>query len=176
MASYEQSVGATDEWYTPPYIFTALGEIFDVDVASPGELHTPWIPAHRFITRDSLQQEWSGFIWMNPPFGGRTLIKSKSGIFPWLERFVAHGDGIALSPDRTSAPWWQYFAPQMDAILFITPKIKFISGIGHPNDSPGQGTCLMAKGERAVAALLRASPRLGLVLIGSKQAAAPEAK
>ena len=45
MALHEQSVGATDEWYTPRYIFTALGCTFDVDVASPGQDVTPWIPA-----------------------------------------------------------------------------------------------------------------------------------
>jgi hypothetical protein len=37
MALHEQCVGATDEWYTPPYIFEALGCTFDVDVASPGQ-------------------------------------------------------------------------------------------------------------------------------------------
>jgi hypothetical protein len=38
---------------------------------------------------------------MNPPFGGR------NGLAPWLDKFFANGNGIALTPDRTSAPWWQ---------------------------------------------------------------------
>ena len=53
MALHEQSVGATSEWYTPRYIFTALGCNFDVDVASPGQDVTPWIPAKVFITTPS---------------------------------------------------------------------------------------------------------------------------
>ena len=64
MALHEQSVGATDEWYTPRYIFTALGCTFDVDVASPGQDVTPWIPAKIFITRNSLQRPWVGYAWM----------------------------------------------------------------------------------------------------------------
>lgn len=61
---HEQSVGATSERYTPRYIFTALGCNFDVDVASPGQGVTPWIPAKVFITSNSLP--WVGFVWMNP--------------------------------------------------------------------------------------------------------------
>ena len=61
MALQEQSVGATDEWYTPRYIFTALGCTFDVDVASPGQDVTPWIPAKAFITSNSLQRS-SGWV------------------------------------------------------------------------------------------------------------------
>ena len=53
MALHEQSVGAT---YTPRHIFTPLGCTFDVDVASPGQGVTPWIPAKAFITSNSLQR------------------------------------------------------------------------------------------------------------------------
>lgn len=170
MALHEQSVGATDEWYTPPHVFEALGETFDMDVASPGAIITPWIPARRFITSHSLHQEWKGLLWMNAPFGGR------NGLAPWLARFVEHGNGIALTPDRTSAPWWQDFAPKMDAILFVRKKLRFISGDGRPNKSPAQGTCLMAKGDRAVAALLRAEPKLGFVMRCLSRACGPEDK
>jgi len=162
MALHEQCVGATDEWYTPPYVFEALGCRFDLDVASPGAGVVPWIPAERHITADSLSKPWEGFIWMNPPFGGR------NGIAPWLEKFFIHGDGIALTPDRTSAPWWQRFARHADSILFVAPKLKFIGIDGRPGASPAQGTCLMASGERAVDALNTAQSRgLGLLAIPS---------
>jgi hypothetical protein len=35
MALHEQSVGATDEWYPPPYVLDAFECTFDTDVASP---------------------------------------------------------------------------------------------------------------------------------------------
>ena len=161
MALHEQCVGATSEWYTPPHVFGALGCQFDTDVASPGGEITPWIPAVDFITADSLCRAWRGFIWMNPPFGLR------NGISPWLEKFFAHGNGIALTPDRTSAPWWQTFAPLAQAILFVAPKLKFIGADGRPGRSPAQGTCLMAVGEPAVGALNRATlVGLGIQLNG----------
>lgn len=151
MALHEQSVGATDEWYTPPHVFEALGEVFDLDVAHPAPPVRTHVPAYGYYSDGALEKEWFGFVWMNPPFGPR------NGLIPWLTKFFAHGGGIALVPDRTSAPWWQRFAPKADAILFVSPKLKFIGADGLPGKSPAQGTCLLAAGDRAVEALLRAS-------------------
>lgn len=163
MALHEQCVGATDEWYTPPHVFNALGSAFDVDVASPGQSVTPWIPASRFIKAESLASDWRGYVWMNPPFGAR------NGLVPWLEKFFAHGDGIALVPDRTSAPWWQQFAPRADLILFVAPKIKFIGVDGKPGRSPAQGTCLMGIGRRSLEPLYRAQANgLGILLLSTR--------
>jgi len=161
MALHEQCVGATDEWYTPPHVFEALDCEFDTDVASPGATITPWIPASRFITKETAYGDrlWSGFIWMNPPFGARNAI------IPWLERFFRHGNGIALTPDRTSAPWWQEYAPRADLVLFVSPKLKFIGADGKPGKSPAQGTTLLACGLEAVEALTNAaSSGLGIMV------------
>ena len=100
MGAWEPTLGASDEWFTPRYIFDALGEVFDLDVAAPvdGPLH---VPAQVYFSREGLTQQWFGFVWMNPPFGGR------NSIVPWLDKFFEHGNGIALTPDRTSAPWFQ---------------------------------------------------------------------
>ena len=162
MALHEQSVGASDEWYTPPCVFAALGCRFDVDVASPGADKVPWIPAARHITANSLERPWRGFVWLNPPFGPR------NGLVPWIRKFVDHGNGIMLVPDRSSAPWWQMWAPQMDLILFTRGKLKFIGADGTPGMSPAQGTCLGAIGRKGVAALLRAADRgFGIALSGT---------
>lgn len=148
MAAYE-AAGETDEWYTPAYIFDALGERFDLDVASPpgGPLH---VPAARWYSADSLSRPWGGFVWMNPPFGHQSTKRK------WLARFFEHGDGIALLPDRTSAPWWQEAAPLASAVLFVSPKVKFIRPDGTRGEQPGTGTTLLAAGRRGADALLRA--------------------
>lgn len=147
MALHEQSVGKTDEWYTPQHVFDAMGVQFDFD------------PCPRMADFDGLAIPWHGFVWMNPPFGGR------NGIVPWLERFMQHGDGVALCPDRTSAPWWQHFAAQADKILFVSPKLKFIGADGQLGRSPAQGTSLLAKGPRGIEALDNAHRNgLGLLL------------
>lgn len=147
MSNWE-SPGASDEWYTPKYVFDALGCRFDLDVASPvgGPLH---VPCDTWIHENSLEVEWSGFVWMNPPFGGR------NGLMPWLQKFFSHGNGIALTPDRTSAPWFHYAWQRSDAVLF-TRKIKFIRPDGSLGKSPSTGSALIAAGNRAVEALYRA--------------------
>ena len=147
MSAHELSVGQSDEWYTPPEVFRAIGLRFDMDVASPGAGVVPWVPADKHITSGSLTKEWRGRIWMNPPFGAR------NGYLPWAEKFAQHGNGIALCPDRTSAPWWQWFAHRVDGVFFWAPKIKFIKPSGVRGDAPGTGTCLMAMGEDCCAAL-----------------------
>lgn len=164
MALHEQSAGATDEWYTPTHVFEALNVRFDLDPATafPPDKAPAWQWCRWGLTcvEDGLTSEWRpGFVWLNPPFGGR------NGIIPWLDRFMAHGNGVALTPDRTSAPWWQTYARQADAILFISPKLKFIGADGLPGRSPAQGTSLMAKGARGVEALRNAERNgLGLLL------------
>ena len=160
MALHEQSVGKSDEWYTPRLVFDAMAVRFDMDVAAPTDKTHLHVPTGRWLTSAYEDPEWQGFIWMNPPFGGR------NGLAPWLERFFAHGNGVALVPDRTSAPWWQDYAPKADALLFVRSKLKFIRPDGTTGDSPAQGTTLLAAGRRGVEALRNAARNgLGLMLV-----------
>lgn len=153
MAAHEQSVGATDEWYTPAWIFDALRVEFDTDAASPGAAVVPWVPARTHISSESLSQVWQGATWLNPPFGAR------NGIRPWLQKLATHGNGMALVPNRTGSDWWQDFAQQADALLFVRGKVKFLRPDGTEGESPGYGNVLMAFG-RAMAGALRSS-RIG---------------
>jgi hypothetical protein len=141
--------GESDEWYTPRYVFDALGVRFDLDVACPpeGPRH---VPARNFYSAGALDLPWSGLVWMNPPFGSHATKRA------WLEKFFAHGNGIALLPDRTSAAWWQESAPRAAAVLFVTPKIQFERPDGSRGDSPSVGTTLFAAGGVARDALCRA--------------------
>ncbi|MTH95925.1 DNA N-6-adenine-methyltransferase [Roseibium sp. RKSG952] len=148
MAKYEKA-GESDEWYTPSYVFDALGVRFDLDVASPPE-GPRYVPAQRWFSNFSLERDWHGFVWMNPPFGHQSTKRK------WLRKFFDHGNGIALLPDRTSAPWWQEFCHMANGILFVSPKVKFERPDGSVGEQPGTGTTLFAAGEQALDALLRA--------------------
>jgi hypothetical protein len=154
MAAYE-AAGQSDDWYTPAYIFAALGCRFDMDVAAPND-GPRYVPTSRWLSSEGLTAPWVGFVWMNPPFGHQSTKRA------WLRRFFDHGHGIALVPDRTSAPWWQEFAPLASAILFVSGKIKFERPDGTIGESPGTGTCLLAAGNHAAEVLARSG--LGLVL------------
>lgn len=156
--SFWESAGKSDEWYTPGHVFEALGCDFDIDVAAP-EAATTFVPATSYISSGSLEAVWEGYIWMNPPFGGR------NGLAPWLTKFFAHGNGIALVPDRTSAPWFREAWRQADAVLF-TPKLRFIRPDGSEGKSPSNGTALFSVGELGTAALRRAAIA-GLGILGT---------
>lgn len=64
-------------------------------------------------------------------------------------------------PDRTSAPWWQEFAPLADVVCFVAPKVKFIRADGTLGESPSTGTCLLAAGAKSKVAV--ANCGLGVV-------------
>lgn len=143
MGEWEQHSNNND-YYTPKYIFDALYVVFDLDVAAPVDRTYCHVPAKEFITEDSLNKEWKGFVWMNPPWSGRGNKEA------WLDKIKAHGSGIALVPDRTSAPWWQKAAREADAMLFVDGKIKFIRPDGSIAKQPGTGTVLFGYGAKAV--------------------------
>lgn len=137
----------TDEWYTPASVFEALGVRFDLDpcghAESPATLYCDAVIGNLYnhIDCDGLWADWHGHVWLNPPFGKRNAV------LPWLEKMVAHNDGIALLPNRTAAPWWQYVAGEADLILFHAGKIKFERGDGGVSESPGFGNTFMAFGQ-----------------------------
>ena|SRR5580658_3151082 len=154
---YWEKKGQYVNWYTPKVVFDALGCCFDLDVAGKW-CGASYVPASRILESDGLACDWSGnFIWMNPPFGGR------NGLHPWMDKFFIHANGIALTPDRTSAPWFQKHWSSASSVLF-TPKLRFLREDGSIGESPSNGTALWARGRRAEEALLRAQSRgLGIL-------------
>lgn len=151
MSAWE-APGKSDEWYTPAYIFDALGVTFDMDVAHPRDHHFTSVPARAFLYEESLSTDWRGLVWMNPPFGKGDRAKLR-----WMDKFFDHGNGIALTPDRTSAPWFQRCWQRADLCLFISPKVKFIRPDGSRGEQPGTGTTLWAAGPEACIALHNAA-------------------
>jgi hypothetical protein len=111
---------ANDEQYTPVSLFAYLGVTFDLDVAAPkGGIH--YIPAlaHYSKEDDGLKQPWSGMVWMNPPY-------SKPS--PWVDKFIAHGNGIALLPMSKSA-WSRKLWDAADGISYVG-TMKFVQADG----------------------------------------------
>ena len=104
-----------DEQYTPKFVFDALNVRFDLDVSAPIN-HTDHVPAYERLTieQDGLQSSWQGLVWMNPPY-------SKAA--PWVDKFLAHNNGIALLP-FSKAYWMIALWNKADAICPIY-DIKF---------------------------------------------------
>jgi hypothetical protein len=150
MAEHEPSIGETSEWFTPPAIFTALRLTFDLDPAHPGaDTEHCCVPARRIFTQkdDGLAQPWKGLVFVNMPFGGR------NGHVPWLRKFFAHGNGIAIVRAYTSSGWWHAEMPKAEMILFPRGKTKFIRPDGSIGKCPGHGIVLVGMGNVACEAL-----------------------
>ena len=135
-----------DQYYTPPWVFESLAIEFDVDVCAPAG-GIAWIPAktHYHEAIDGLNQEWSGKVWMNPPYS-----KPK----PWIDKFVQHGSGIGLiAMSRSNAFYalWNNeqirFAVPEKHMMFVTPEGKKL-GVFMP-------VCFIAVGDECVEALIK---------------------
>jgi hypothetical protein len=138
-----------DEWYTPRWIFDAAGLMFDLDVCAPVAPEFRTCPARRYLTvlEDGLDAPWGGLVWMNPPY-------SKPA--PWVERFIRHGEGLALVPAANS-PWRGRLLQAADGIALLSVTTKQVQpGFGRPDGSRASypvALILAARGELAVSAL-----------------------
>lgn len=123
MSVHEKPVGETVEWYTPPDLFEMIDIQFDLDPAMP-ETGAEWVPADEFIRRpsDGLAATWHGCVWLNPPYG-RDLPR-------FVNRMVAHDDGLLLVPARTETAWFQHAARHAIAVNFLSDRIHFIRDDG----------------------------------------------
>jgi hypothetical protein len=142
------------EWYTPKWIFDALGIRFDLDPASPYDMET-FVPAEVKYTvfDDGLKKPWNGRVWLNPPYGPHTAM--------WMKRMIHHGNGIALVFSRTDAAWCQEAMKSASAMLFVAGRIEFIPGLenSHKKSRCGAGTVLFAWGDECANALRKLSDK-----------------
>ena len=115
-----QMAQTSDDYWTPKWIFDALGVEFDLDVACPPE-GPPYTPAKAFYTQetDGLASPWWGNVWMNPPFSNST---------PWAQKFIAHANGICIMPFSKSK-WMNEMWHALDGILVIPRgQAQFVQG------------------------------------------------
>ena len=163
--THESTYNESKEWYTPRYIFDAMGLEFDLDPCSPGKEIVPWIPATRHLDflDNGLTTHWEGRVWMNPPYGQDTP--------KWMERLSIAGNGIALVFSRTDTLWFHRFVPKADAVCFIKGRVQFVAaeraekyaaGKVKPKGGCGAGSILIAYGKDNAKALFRSG--LGLTL------------
>lgn len=113
----------TDEVFTPASLFELLQIEFDLDPCSPVEGGDS-VPARRKLTKvdDGLQQPWRGRVFVNPPY---------SAAAPWMQRFLTHGDGVALVPFGKTR-WLHTLWNAADGIVFLDPTFRFVKA-GRPH-------------------------------------------
>jgi len=140
------------EWYTPEWIFQELKLQFDLDPCSPHDMESFVPAANKYTIYDNgLLKPWFGQVWLNPPYGRDTGT--------WMDRMIAHGQGLALLFSRTDAKWCQSAMKASDAVLFMSGRIAFVPGLEnqHKKSRAGAGTVIFAFGEESAEALGRLS-------------------
>lgn len=116
----------TPEWNTPPHIIAAVQDVFggqiDLDPCSNSKT-SPSVPATRHFSKedDGLGQDWSGRVYMNPPYGKVIAL--------WVEKLKAeHEEGqvaeaIALVPARTDTHWFRSL--RLYSRCFVFGRLRF---------------------------------------------------
>ena len=115
-----------DEWYTPAWIIecarNAFGGEIDLDPASCAEANRT-VRARRYITPpdDGLRHEWTGNVWINPPFSaGKTAA--------FVDKvLVSDCRWIILTMANVSSYWWQKIWNADAAVILLNPRIKAFS-------------------------------------------------
>jgi phage N-6-adenine-methyltransferase len=113
----------TAEWYTPRHVLdavvVALGSI-DLDPCAEPARSVP-ASAHYTVDDDGLGREWSGSIYMNPPYG--------RPIGDWTAKLAAEyaagrvTAAVALVPARTETDWFAEL--DADVICLIHGRLAF---------------------------------------------------
>lgn len=109
---------ADTTWETPQDFFDMLDLefSFQLDVCASSEN----TKCERFYSENSLEKEWTGRCWMNPPYG-REIGK-------WVEKaYMTALQGhlvVCLIPARTDTKWWHNYVFKGD-VWFVPGRLKF---------------------------------------------------
>lgn len=132
------NAGATDSWITPRHIVESLGK-FDLDPCQCTP--QPWLCAERGYTidQDGLSQQWSGRVWLNPPY---------SKVWDWMQKLADHGEGTALIFARTETEGFvRCVWDRATAIMFLHGRLFFHKPDGsRAKGNSGGPSCLVAYG------------------------------
>jgi phage N-6-adenine-methyltransferase len=138
-----------NEWYTPePYIKAAtavMGKI-DIDPAST-EIANNVVKAEQIYTSadDGLTKNWSGKIWLNPPYASELISRFCNKLRVHFEK----GDvteAVVLVNNATETAWFNKLINIASAVMFPSSRIRFWSPDGRVSQ-PLQGQAIVYLGK-----------------------------
>lgn len=115
----------TVEWETPQSLFDELDEEFGFTLDPCATRKNAKCKRYFTPKKDGLKQEWTGMVFMNPPYG--------RVIGDWIKKAyeAARGGGatvVCLIPSRTDTRWWHEYVVKATEIRFIRGRLKFGGG------------------------------------------------
>jgi len=117
---------ATPEWPTPAALFQQLDALygpFDLDPCSTDD--NAKCARHFTEAANGLDQEWTGRVFMNPPYGKQ--------IPKWVAKAYRSAQAgalvVCLLPARTDTDWWHRYC-QRGEVTFLRGRLKFGDGKG----------------------------------------------
>lgn len=136
-----------NEWYTPSDIIemarNVMGSI-DLDPASSTEANNVVKAAKIFdIVINGLEQEWSGNVWLNPPYGTESVGKFVDKL---LEELPNIQQAIVLVNNATETEWFGKLVEFTKAMCFPKGRIRYWVP-GEKTGSPLQGQALFYYGD-----------------------------
>jgi len=139
------------EWYTPPAHIEAVREVMgsiDCDPASSAFAQKTVQAGVYYTAKDSgLDHEWSGNVFLNPPFKTPLISQFVDGLCAELESGNVK-QAILLTNNNTDTKWWHQAATLADAVCFTEGRIKFYNAAGEWS-SPTNGQTLFYFGNKA---------------------------
>jgi hypothetical protein len=145
-----------DAWYTPIEIIQSLGK-FDLDPCCDNICPNPTAKRKFGPDQDGLSKPWNGRVWCNPPF---------SNVVPWVDRMIAHGNGVLFVFARSDAIWFQRALASSGMCLLLAGRTTF----GRPNGTESRcplGCALIPFGKRNLKAVKESNIRGQILLTES---------
>lgn len=110
----------TDQWATPLHFFELLNKEFNFELDVCADEFNAKTSKFYNEEMDGLKQEWSGIVWMNPPYGreiGKWVKKA-------YESSLQGATVVCLLPSRTDTKWWHDYCMHGE-IRLVKGRLKF---------------------------------------------------
>jgi phage N-6-adenine-methyltransferase len=135
-----------NEWYTPEQYIDAARRVMgsiDTDPAS-SDLANQTVKAGTYYTENEngLDKEWSGNIWMNPPYS-QPLISEFIAAFAEKYNADEFNQACVLVNNATETGWYQSLLVFATAVCFLKGRVKFIDKNGNASGAPLQGQTVL---------------------------------
>lgn len=130
-------VAIRDLWRTPKALFDYYDRRYGFTLDAAASQSNTLVNGNYWTEKDNaLEQCWSFYTWVNPPF---------SNIFPWVKKAISESKQgcttVMLLPADTSVKWFKLAFENCTECHFISGRISFINEeTGKPASGNNKGS------------------------------------